>query len=267
MVNFPTSLDTLTNPQASDAMDTAGVEHDIQHANLNDIVEALEAKVGIDNSNDTGSIDYRLRAVEAALGSETDPWSDEFNGDELNISKWAILNQGVAEVSQSDGCLLITQPAHGSTDDVKMVVQTAPTGTWKVRAKLAMAFDLEESAYPGVYLGLRESSTGKIEMIGINWRSGVNNLIHFRYNSFFSYASTGWSNSRFPFGIYYFEVEKTETDLIWRLSIEGQFFRQVLSKPITTFFTSGPDQIGLCANCFNTPYEMVAVCDWIRRIS
>lgn len=58
--NFPTSLDALTNPGAGDDLDTAGVLHDEQHANANDAIEALEAKVGIDGSAVTTSHDYKL---------------------------------------------------------------------------------------------------------------------------------------------------------------------------------------------------------------
>jgi hypothetical protein len=44
-INFPTSLDSLTNPQATDQMNV--VSHADQHANANDAIEALEAKVGV----------------------------------------------------------------------------------------------------------------------------------------------------------------------------------------------------------------------------
>ena len=43
--NFPTSLDSLTNPSGTDSVAT--VSHSGQHANANDAIEALEAKLGI----------------------------------------------------------------------------------------------------------------------------------------------------------------------------------------------------------------------------
>src|SRR3990167_634999 len=43
--NFPTSLDTLTNPAGTDSVAT--VSHSGQHSNANDAIEALEAKLGI----------------------------------------------------------------------------------------------------------------------------------------------------------------------------------------------------------------------------
>ena len=58
--NFPTSLDSFTNPSATDAMDSVTVPHATQHADLNDAVEALEAKVGADGSAVTSSLDYKV---------------------------------------------------------------------------------------------------------------------------------------------------------------------------------------------------------------
>jgi len=62
--NFPTSLDSLTNPQGTDSV--LAVPHAAQHANANDAIEALEAKVGANNSAVTTSLDYRIRTLESA---------------------------------------------------------------------------------------------------------------------------------------------------------------------------------------------------------
>jgi hypothetical protein len=56
---FPTSLDTLTNPTASSTL--TAVPHATQHADINDAVEAIEAKLGVDSSAVNTSIDYLLK--------------------------------------------------------------------------------------------------------------------------------------------------------------------------------------------------------------
>ena len=61
--SFPTSLDSFTNPSASDALDSVSVPHADQHSNLNDAVEALQAKVGVDGSTVTSSLDYQRGLV------------------------------------------------------------------------------------------------------------------------------------------------------------------------------------------------------------
>ena len=57
--NFPTSLDSLTNPSSGNTLNSPS--HSTQHANANDAIEVLEAKVGVDNSAVTTSHDYKIR--------------------------------------------------------------------------------------------------------------------------------------------------------------------------------------------------------------
>jgi hypothetical protein len=43
--NFPTSLDTFTNPNSGNTLDSPS--HSLQHSDINDAVEAIETKLGI----------------------------------------------------------------------------------------------------------------------------------------------------------------------------------------------------------------------------
>jgi hypothetical protein len=63
--NYPTALDSLTNPASTDLMSAAGVNHADQHANSNDAIEALQVKVGINSSADVTSHDRRIALLEA----------------------------------------------------------------------------------------------------------------------------------------------------------------------------------------------------------
>lgn len=67
--NFPSSLDDFTNPTAQDSLNSDTVPHADQHANLNDAVEALEAKVGVDGSAVTTSHDYKISALETDVAT------------------------------------------------------------------------------------------------------------------------------------------------------------------------------------------------------
>jgi hypothetical protein len=69
--NFPTSLDTLTNPTSSNKLSDAGVLHTDQHSNANDAIEALQAKVGINGSAVTTSLDYKVSNILAPKASPT----------------------------------------------------------------------------------------------------------------------------------------------------------------------------------------------------
>ena len=65
--NFPASLDTLTNPTSSDSLSSPS--HSAQHANVNDAVEALQAKVGANSSAVTSSLDYKVSDHGSRLSS------------------------------------------------------------------------------------------------------------------------------------------------------------------------------------------------------
>lgn len=64
-ISFPTSLDSFANPVGTDLLEnaTAALDHDVQHSNANDAIEALEAKVGINGSAVTTSHDYKLSGI------------------------------------------------------------------------------------------------------------------------------------------------------------------------------------------------------------
>ena len=62
--NFPTSLDSLTNPQGTDSV--AAVPHAAQHANANDAIEALQARVGVTGSTVATSLTNRIAVLEGA---------------------------------------------------------------------------------------------------------------------------------------------------------------------------------------------------------
>ena len=66
--SFPNSLDSLTNPESTDSL----TGHAQQHSNLNDAVEALQTKVGANNSLVTTSLDYRISQLESGgqVGTE-----------------------------------------------------------------------------------------------------------------------------------------------------------------------------------------------------
>jgi hypothetical protein len=63
--NFPSSLDSFTNPSGASSLNTPGVLHHTQHDNANDAITALEVKVGIDGSTDVNSLDYKINHVVA----------------------------------------------------------------------------------------------------------------------------------------------------------------------------------------------------------
>jgi hypothetical protein len=56
--NFPTGLDTLSNPVSTNALNSPS--HAGQHTDANDAIEALQTKVGVNNSMIASSLDYKV---------------------------------------------------------------------------------------------------------------------------------------------------------------------------------------------------------------
>jgi hypothetical protein len=67
--SFPQNIDTITNPNSNDSL--SNPSHSEQHIIANTAIEALETKVGVDNSTDPNSLDYKVAQLEAAGGTTT----------------------------------------------------------------------------------------------------------------------------------------------------------------------------------------------------
>lgn len=65
---FPTALDVLVNPHSTTPLHE--ISHSEQHINANDAIEALEAKVGQNNSTVVTSHDYKIAQLEGLVTSQ-----------------------------------------------------------------------------------------------------------------------------------------------------------------------------------------------------
>lgn len=83
--SFPAALDALTNPTGADNLSTPGVLHSTQHANANDSIEAIEAKIGVDASAVTTSLDY-LTKVALPKGAAATSWYAETVTSQLAVN-------------------------------------------------------------------------------------------------------------------------------------------------------------------------------------
>lgn len=79
-VKYPVELDAFTNPTKFDNTSDASREHGAQHANANDAIEALEAKVGVDNSEITTSLDYKVNHASGLVSGKVSKAGDTMTG-------------------------------------------------------------------------------------------------------------------------------------------------------------------------------------------
>lgn len=83
-INYPTSLDTFTNPTATSLLTSPS--HAQQHSDINDAVEALEAKVAIGNT------------VLGTYSSYTPTWTNLTVGDGTVLARYCRVNNFVNAV-------------------------------------------------------------------------------------------------------------------------------------------------------------------------
>lgn len=130
--DFPTSLDSLTNPTSTDTM--SSVPHSDQHANANDAIEALQTKVGIDSSADTGSIDYKLTNTSSSNPGHKHTLADgatdvTASADEVNVLDGIPETLTATELGYVDGVTSAIQ----TQLDAKVDENTAITGATKTK--------------------------------------------------------------------------------------------------------------------------------------
>jgi len=65
---FPAAFDVPPNPTLNTSMAASGFEHDLAHVNLNDMMKAVQLRVGLTNSPDTTSVTNQLNT---AMGNIT----------------------------------------------------------------------------------------------------------------------------------------------------------------------------------------------------
>lgn len=130
-INYPVSLDNFTNPTSSDYQDTSWVELSVVLSNLNDAVEALETKVGITNSADTSSLDYKTTRLttkgDILTHNGTNP---------VRLPKWTDGYMLVADSWEATGLKYIAPTSWGTVTSVSVnsangfsAIVTSPTAT------------------------------------------------------------------------------------------------------------------------------------------
>lgn len=123
-ITFPTTLDSLTNPTATDGLDSP--DHATQHANANDAIEALEAKVGADGSSVTTSHDYKLSGVTSTDKAVSLTGSETLTNKTLTSP---VLNTGVSGTAVLDDDTMATasNTTLATSESIKAYVDTTVT--------------------------------------------------------------------------------------------------------------------------------------------
>jgi hypothetical protein len=162
--NFPTSLDSFTNPGPTDAMNASpALNHDVQHDNENDAITALEVKIGIDGSAATGSLDYKskkgsfIRTTSAQASSSLAAGATD-SSHTLTIGKGCLL---IKLATDYPAWVRIYASAADQSADASRAITTDPTaGTGVLLEVVTTAGALSVDLSPAVIASSLESSPG-----------------------------------------------------------------------------------------------------------
>jgi len=129
-INYPTGLDTLTNPAATD--NTVDVSHAGQHSDANDILEALETKLGIDGSAVTTTHDYKLSGVTGSdkavskTGTET-LTNKTLTAPTITSPTLTVGSDATGDIYYNGGSGVLTRLAVGTNDQILRLAGGVPT--------------------------------------------------------------------------------------------------------------------------------------------
>lgn len=213
--DFPTGLDALTNPTATDYLNSPS--HAGQHANANDAIEALEAKVGINSSAVTTSHDYKLSLVTGIAKALPDSYLDT-DGTLAANSDTKIATQkatktyvdsnggGYNEGFMNNGKIVVTVASNNITVALKTLAGNDPSTGDPVKIRINGVVRTITSA-----LSVTKNS-------GTNWCNSGSAELATKEVDYFAYLGYNATDgvvigfSRIPYGALYSDFSATATN-------------------------------------------------------
>lgn len=175
----------------------------------------------------------------------------------INDGVWTKLNFGSATAAFNAGTISITTDTTASVNLEGLAETTALPGTPFTYEVYVNSMAMTQ--FGGCFVGLRESSTGKMSTIGIANNALINGgtsigLVMQAHNwtSFTAQASLAFLPNRNDG--YYFRIQDTGTNIITSFSPtgDGVNYQQLASTPVSTAFTTAPNQFIIGAGSATT---------------
>lgn len=161
----------------------------------------------------------------------------------VDDSAYSWVNQGSATVVDNSGSVYLTAPA-GAGYNVRMRVKSAPSTPYTIIAGLLPYIELQATHYVGI--GFRESSSGKLIVVGPTYNTAPRVQVA-KYNSATSFSSAvGWKNWTIP-RVVFMKLTDNGTTITLSYSLDGINWVSGLSEARGTFFSTAPDQCFLFA--------------------
>lgn len=182
-ITFPVSLDSLPNPTSTDLMENATLEldHDQQHANANDAIEALEAKVGIDSSAVTTSHDYKLGEVTSSDKAVGKTATQTLTNKTLTSPVINVTSDATGDIYYRSAGGLFTRLAAGASDTILSIVGGLPS--WISNPSAANT----SYTVKGIIQLLTDAATSGLSVssgvVNVNTGTGANQIVKLNSSS------------------------------------------------------------------------------------
>jgi hypothetical protein len=182
--NFPSSLDDFTNPTAQDSLNSDTVPHADQHANLNDAVEALEAKVGVDSSAVTTSHDYKIADHASRLATlESANYITA-----LEQTQYIVLDSTVTVINFGAGTTMVDPSNwHDESTNPSRVTPTV-AGLYRCFAKWEFQTSVADEVFASFLVNGSEPEGCEFAIAGTNIRGSMSNEFFFELNGSTDYV-------------------------------------------------------------------------------
>ena len=176
-------------------------------------------------------------------------WLAPFTAPALSAFTW--VNQGAATATEIAGRIILAAPA-GTGENVRMLTQALPAAPYTATACLVPS--ILSQNYHAVGVCLRESGTGKI-LAAVTAFNTNHALRAYKWTTPTTFSTQVITVAPYVSPIW-LQMARSGSTLTLSWSVDGYDWRPFHSESVTTFFTAGPDQVGVLANCGNATYTL-----------
>ena len=209
----------------------------------------------------TNSSDVTIAAAAGSTVALTEPFVTADGGTTYFGPVWRLYrptdygsfswqNQGASTVTSSNGALFFEFPSAAATADVHSYLASLPGGTsWTAEALYTITGGNINNQYCGI--GLRESATSKITMIGSRANQSVRQSSYTNDTSgpTASGYEVSWASvNNVPLWV---QIVRNGATLSYAIGANLRNQKVVYSAATTVFFTTAPDQIGISCDVSN----------------
>ena len=174
--------------------------------------------------------------------------NDEFDDGSIDAD-WGWINQVSATAVESSDTKAITMAPGSITagHSLHILERTAPTAPYTFVMKASVGG--QQLNYSTVGVCFRESATGKVMMLGVDFTTAGLNIVVIKSTNPTTYSSTPVS---LPLGEtvgspIYFKLENDDTTLFFSVG-DGVAWHHIFSEAKATHFTTAPDRVGMVMN-------------------